>query len=129
MRAESERFLEQADVMLGRADVMLTVGLNEDAARCAYLACHHAALGYVFERTGAVSKSHKGAQVEFYRLSKSDLRADDGLRRFLSHAYEFKAVADYFATRGGVITPDAAIEAVATARRFVDHFGALTPEG
>ena len=34
MKSESAAFLQQADIMLGRADLMLSVGLNEDAARC-----------------------------------------------------------------------------------------------
>ncbi len=43
MRPESSAVLRQADVMLGRADLMLSVGLNEDAAREAYMACFHVA--------------------------------------------------------------------------------------
>ncbi len=73
---------------------MLTVGLNEDAARAAYLACFHVAQAYLFERTDRTPKSHKGVQMEFFRLVREDARADGDLRRFLSQSYEFKSVAD-----------------------------------
>ena len=43
MKPESSKFVEQANVVLARADLMLTVGLNEDAARAAYLASFHVA--------------------------------------------------------------------------------------
>ena len=43
MKPESSAFLDQAGVMLTRADRMLSAGLNEDAARAAYLACFHVA--------------------------------------------------------------------------------------
>lgn len=80
--------------MLARADRMLSVGLNEDAARAACLACFHVAQAYSVERTGKTAKSHQGVQTEFFRLSKDDARVDHGLQRFLSQSYEFKSVAD-----------------------------------
>jgi uncharacterized protein (UPF0332 family) len=43
--------VEQANIVLRRADTMLEAGLNEDAARAAYLACFHVAQAYIFERT------------------------------------------------------------------------------
>jgi uncharacterized protein (UPF0332 family) len=43
MKPESAKFVTQANIVLARADVMLKVGLNEDAAREAYLASFHAA--------------------------------------------------------------------------------------
>jgi len=46
---------------------MLSVGLNADAAREAYLACFHCAQAYIFERTGKVSKSHHGVQTQLLR--------------------------------------------------------------
>lgn len=67
MKDESAAFLHQADVMLARADTMLSVGLNADAAREAYLACFHCAQAYIFERTGKVSKSHHGVQTQLLR--------------------------------------------------------------
>ena len=56
MKPEVARFVEQANIVLARAAVMLTVDLtidlNGDAARAAYLASFHMAQAYVFARTG-----------------------------------------------------------------------------
>ena len=125
MKVESAAFLDRADVMLARAELMLSVGLNEDAAREAYLACFHAAQAYIFERTGNVSKTHRGVQTEFFRLSRDDGRADRALRRFLSQSYEFKSMADYGVGPDAVTSPGAATDAITAAKRFVCHFGGL----
>jgi len=125
MTPQAVQFVEQASVVLGRADRMLAVGLNEDAARAAYLACFHVAQAYIFERTSKTSKTHKGVQTEFFRLTREDSRADTELRPFLSQAYEFKSIADYFTGVDAVTSAVEAVEAVATARRFVAHFGGL----
>ena len=122
MKAESTAFVSQADVLLARAALMLSVGLNEDAARETYLACFHVAQAYIFERTGKVAKSHHGVQTEFFRLTKDDPRTDTELRRFLSQSYEFKSVADYGVGPEAVTSAQEASDAVATARLFVAHF-------
>ena len=70
--------------------MMLNVGLNEDAARAAYLASFHAAQAYNFERTDKVATSHHGVQTEFLRLTRDNPRADHRLRRFLTKSYDFK---------------------------------------
>ena len=127
MKPESARFVEQAALVLARADIMLTVSLNEDAARAAYLASFHVAQAYIFERTDKTPKSHNGVQVEFFRLSKDDARVDAALRRFLSQAYEFKSVADYATGPDAVTSASDARDAVATAKRFVAHFAQLVP--
>ncbi len=113
--------------MLGRGERMLSVGLYEDAARCAYLACFHIAQGVIFERIEEVFKTHKGVQAEFSRLIKNDSRVDHELRKFLSRSYDFKSVADYGIGPDAVISASAAVGAVATARRFVTHFAYLIP--
>ena len=64
--AESTKFIEQAQLLIARADVMLTVSLHEDAARASYLACFHAAQAYIFERTEKTAKSHHGVQTELF---------------------------------------------------------------
>jgi uncharacterized protein (UPF0332 family) len=84
MKPESAKFVEQANIVLARADVMLSVGLNEDAAREAYLASFHMAQVYIFERTEKTFKTHHGVQREFFRLTKDDARTDLELRRFLT---------------------------------------------
>ena len=127
MKPESAKFVEQANIVLARADVMLDVGLNEDAARAAYLASFHVAQAYIFERSDRISKTHHGVQREFFRLTREDARVDGGLRRFLSRAYEFKSIADYFSGPNPVTSPEDATEAVATAKRFVAHFVQLVP--
>jgi uncharacterized protein (UPF0332 family) len=127
VRDESVAFLNQADVMLARADLMLSVGLNEDAAREAYLACFHVVQAYIFERTGKASKSHHGVQTEFFRLTKDDPRTDPELRRFLSQSYEFKSVADYGTGPDAVTSPQEATKAITTAKRFVAHFRSMVP--
>jgi uncharacterized protein (UPF0332 family) len=125
MKDESAAFLGQADVMVGRAERMLAAGLNEDAARTAYLACFHTAQAYVFERAGRTSKTHHGVQTEFLRLTRADRRADPELRRFLSKSYEFKSVADYGVGPDAVTSVSQAADAIATAKRFVSHFRGL----
>ncbi|HTI82141.1 MAG TPA: HEPN domain-containing protein [Acetobacteraceae bacterium] len=125
MKPEAVRFIEQANIMLDRARIMLTVDLNEDAAPAAYLACFHAAQAYIFERSDRTAKTHQGVQSEFFRLSHVDSRVDQELRRFLSRSYEFKSIADYFSGSDPAVLPDEAADSVDTARRFVDHIGGL----
>ena len=95
MKPESAKSVEQANIVLARADIMLSAGLNEDAARQAYLASFHVVQAYIFERTDGTFKMHHGVQREFFLLTKDDVRTDQNLRRFLSQSYEFKSVADY----------------------------------
>lgn len=115
----------QADIVIGRAERMLATGLFEDAARSAYLACFHVAQALIFERTGRTAKSHHGVQVEFFRLSREAPDTDPQLRKFLSEAYEFKSVADYAIGADAILPAEEAAGAVATARRFMAHFGKM----
>jgi uncharacterized protein (UPF0332 family) len=119
---EATVFVEHANTILARANVMLNAGLNEDAARAAYLAAFHVAQAYIFERTGKAFKTHNGVHREFARLAMGDQRIDAELRRFLPRAYEFRSVADYFSGPNPVTAPEAAAEALETAHRFVVHF-------
>jgi uncharacterized protein (UPF0332 family) len=127
MKPESAKFVQQANIVLARADIMLTANLNEDAARAAYLASFHVAQAYIFERTGKTSKSHHSVQTEFFRPTKDDSRVDHDLRRFLSQSYDFKSVADYSTGPDAVTSARDACEAVTTAKRFVAHFTNLVP--
>jgi uncharacterized protein (UPF0332 family) len=119
---EATLFIERANIVLGRAGVMLEAGLNEDSAWAAYIASFHVAQAYIFERTGKAFKTHRGVRQEFFRLTQADGRTDPELRRFLARAYEFKSVADYFSGPNPVISQDEAEEAIRTARHFVAHF-------
>ncbi|QXX75938.1 HEPN domain-containing protein [Methylovirgula sp. HY1] len=125
MKPESAKFIEQANICIARAETMMTVHLHEDAARAAYFASFHVAQAYIFERTEKTSKSHKGVQTEFFRLSKDDARVDHDLRRFLSQSYEFKSVADYFMGGEAGTSEQEAADAIATAKRFIEHFSSL----
>jgi len=116
---EAERFLQNADDHLERGETMLSPGLSDDAGRAAYLAAFHAAQAILFERTGTVFKSHKGVNVEFLRLTKEDPHFNPDQRRFLSRAYEFKAVADYDIGPIAEVLPEQATAAIDAARRFV----------
>jgi hypothetical protein len=49
---QAARFVAKAQQLLGDAETMLSVGLNEAAGRTAY----HAAQALIFERAGKVSK-------------------------------------------------------------------------
>lgn len=125
MKAESAIFVEQATIILARAQIMLRAGLNEDAARAAYMAGFHVAQAYIFERTDKTSKSHKGVQIEFFRLTKDDPRIDVELRKFLSQSYDYKSVADYFTGPDASTSAEEATNALATSRRFVTHVSEL----
>jgi uncharacterized protein (UPF0332 family) len=73
---EAEHYLAKARLTLTHARTMLTVDLTEDAGRAAYLAGYQAAAAFIFERTGKVGKTHKGAHTEFARLSVNEPRVD-----------------------------------------------------
>ena len=87
MKPETAEFIVYAIKLLGDADKMLDAGLDDHAARTAYLACFHVARAYTFERNGRTAKTHGGVQTEFFRLSKDDDRSDSELRAFLTTAY------------------------------------------
>lgn len=125
MKTASAAFVKQANIVLERAEIMLRAGLNEDAARAAYMSGFHIAPAYIFERTEQTSKSHKGVQTEFFRLTKDNPRVDHELRRFLSQSYDYKSIADYFTGPEASISAEEASNAVATAKRFVAHFADL----
>jgi uncharacterized protein (UPF0332 family) len=63
MTPEASRFLDKANRLLGEADTMLGVGLNEAAGRTAYLAAFHVAQAFLLERTAKVFKTHNGVQA------------------------------------------------------------------
>ena len=125
MTPEATRFLDKAVRLLAEAQTVLGLGLGEAAGRTAYLAVFHAAQALIFERTGAVAKTHNGVQTEFLRLTKGDSRADPVLRTFLSQAYNLKTVADYETDPSVGVTPARAADAVDAAERFVAHVGTL----
>ena len=98
---------------------MLTVQLTEDAGRAAYLAGFHAAQALVFERTGAVTKTHRGTHAESARVTRNEPRVDEKLRRFLPQAYDLKALCDYELGPDATVPYKTASEAVETAASFI----------
>jgi len=127
VKPQASAFLDKARELLGRADAMLGIGLNEDAGRTAYLAGLHAAQAFIFESTGRVFRKHSGVQREFARLVKSEPSIDPELRAFLPRTYNLKAVADYETGPGSKVSTESARAAVQTARRFVEYIIALIP--
>jgi uncharacterized protein (UPF0332 family) len=121
MKPQTSAFLEKSRELLGRADTMLGVGLNEDAGRTAYLAGLHAAHALIFETTGKAIKRHSGVQREFARLVKDDPRFDRELRAFLPRTYNLKAIADYETGPALQVSAEAARDAIQTARRLVER--------
>jgi uncharacterized protein (UPF0332 family) len=122
MTPESEYFLDKACKLLGDAEVMLKVDLNDAAGRTAYLAAFHAAQAFISERTGQSVKTHKGVQAELHRLTRDATGFDAELRGFLSHAYNLKAAADYETGPAAEISHERASAALQRARRFVAYF-------
>jgi uncharacterized protein (UPF0332 family) len=122
---EAERYLAKARLTLEHAHTMLTVNLTEDAGRAAYLAGYHAAEAFIFERTGKVTKTHKGAHTEFARLTVNESRIDLELRRFLPRAYDLKAICDYELGPDAVVPREKADAAIQTASSFVDCIASL----
>jgi uncharacterized protein (UPF0332 family) len=127
VKPETAEFIAYAIKLLGDADKMLDTGLDDHAARTAYLACFHMARAYTFERNGRTAKTHGGVQTEFFRLSKDDDRSDPELRAFLTTACHYKSNSDYETGPEDNPSPEEAREAVETARRFVAQFALLTP--
>jgi uncharacterized protein (UPF0332 family) len=95
---------------------MLTVELAEDAGRATYLAGYHAAEAFIFERTGRVTKTHKGAHSEFARLARYESAIDTELRRFLPRAYDLRAICDFGVGPESVVPMERAVSAVEEGR-------------
>jgi uncharacterized protein (UPF0332 family) len=125
VKPETVQFIAYARKLLADATIMIQSGLNDHAARTAYLACFHAARAYTFERGGQLAKTHRGVQTEFFRLSKDDDRSSPELRAFLTRAYTYKSSADYETGPEDETGPVEAQEAVEIARRFVAEFAVL----
>jgi uncharacterized protein (UPF0332 family) len=122
---EAERYLAKARLTLEHARTMLTVKLTEDAGRAAYPAGYQAAEALIFERTGKVTKTHKGAHREFARLTVNEARIDASLRQFLPQAYDLKAICDYELGPDAVVPLQTALAAVDKAAQFVDCIASL----
>lgn len=125
MTPEAGRYLDRARQCLIRARLILAAGVGEDAGRAAYLAAFHAAQALIFERTGAVAKTHRGVRSQFARLTRNEPRVDAELRRFLPDGYNLKSIADYEVGPDAVVPLEEAAGAIAIATRFVDRVAEL----
>lgn len=124
MRAETEAHLRKARAVLAGAAKIIAIELPEIAAREAYLAAFHAAQALISERTGKSPKTHSGVRSEFSKLAQNEPVIERETVRFLTTAYRYKEVADYFLdTDVKAITQAEAEAAVARASSFVESIG------
>lgn len=124
MRAETEAHLRKARAVLAGAAKIIAIELPEIAAREAYLAAFHAAQALISERTGKSPKTHSGVRSEFSKLAQNEPVIERETVRFLTTAYRYKEVADYFLdTDVKAITQAEAEAAVARASSFVASIG------
>ena len=121
MKPETERYLAKARQMLTEARTTAGVDLADAAGRASYLAAFHAAQALIFERSGKVSKTHRGVQIQFARLTKDEPSVSPELREFLPQSYNLKSVADYEVEPDASVPLEEAIAAIETAERFVDR--------
>jgi len=118
---ETNEHLDKAREYLVKARNLLDVmQYNDEAGRAAYLAAFHAAQALISERTGKTANTHEGVNSQFNLQTRGDERIDAELRRFLSHAYNLKAIADYETGPDAVVPLERVEAAIATAIRFLD---------
>ncbi len=125
MKSESAQYLDKARQALREARAVAGIGLPEAAGRAAYLAAFHAAQALMFERTAKVPKTHRGVHAQFARMANDEPKLDAELSRFLSQAYDFKAVADYEIGPDATVPLEEAISAMAASEAFVDQIAEL----
>jgi uncharacterized protein (UPF0332 family) len=117
---ETNEHLDKAREYLVKARNLLDVmQYNDEAGRAAYLAAFHAAQALISERTGKTANTHEGVNSQFNLLTRGDERVDAELRRFLSLAYNLKAIADYETGPDAVVPLERVEAAIETATRFV----------
>lgn len=120
MTPETHEHLVKARTYLSKARGLLDVlHYADEAGRAAHLAGFHAAQALISERTGKIAKTHEGVNSQFNLLTKGDTRVDSDMRRFLSQAYNLKAIADYKAGPDAVVPAERVEMAMAAATRFV----------
>ena len=125
MKPETAQYLDKARQALKEARAVAGIDLAEAAGRVTYLAAFHAAHALIFERSAKVPKTHRGVQALFSRLAKDIPELGADLSRFLSRAYDFKAVADYEIGPDATIPLAEAIAATKAAEDFVDRIAEL----
>jgi uncharacterized protein (UPF0332 family) len=112
---------------LANARAILAAGIAEIAAREACMAAFHAAQAILFERHGAVPRTHSGVHGAFGRLAAGEPSLGRSRGRFLPQAYRHKGNADYAVRR--TRDPAAAAEAIDAAADFVAAAEAVLTAG
>ena len=125
MKPEAVSYLEKAQPLLGEAEAIFGIYLNEAAGRTAYLAGFHAAQAFIFEHTDKTPRTHSGVHTEFLRLTKDDPRLDSDLRAYLSQSYNIKAIADYETGPGSKVSSARATATIEGGKRFVARIAEL----
>ena len=125
MKPEAAQYLDKARQALKEARAVAGIELAEAAGQAAYLAAFHAAKALIFERNAKVPKTHRGVHAQFSRLAKDIPRLGVELSRFLSQAYDFKAVADYEIGPDATLPLAEAISATEAAENFVARISKL----
>ncbi len=125
MKPEAAHYLEKARQALKEARAVAAIELAEAAGPAAYLAAFHAAQALIFERNAKVPKTHRGVHAQFSRLVNDVPELGAELPRFLSRAYDFKAVADYEIGPDATVPLADAITATEAAEDFVDRIAEL----
>jgi len=125
VKPEAAHYLEKARQALKEARAVAAIELAEAAGPAAYLAAFHAAQALIFERNAKVPKTHRGVHAQFSRLVNDVPELGAELPRFLSRAYDFKAVADYEIGPDATVPLADAITATEAAEDFVDRIAEL----
>jgi uncharacterized protein (UPF0332 family) len=132
VKAATKAHLDNAEAALRRARACVALLeqeplIAESIGREAYYAAFHAAKSLLYERRGAQSKRHGSVHREFAAITVEDASIDQTLSRFLVHAYELKLIGDYSTDPSKQVTATVALDALATATRFVEAITALLP--
>ena len=127
MMPETRDLLAKAGTALGNARAILAIEVAEIAAREAYMTAFHAAQALLFERNGAVPKTHSGVHGAFGRIAKAEPAIGRDLSRFLADAFSKKQIADYATNR--TIDLAEAGEAIEQAAKFLATIEAVLAKG
>ncbi len=119
MKPETMIYIDAAERDLAEAKGILSLKYWRQASRLAYYARFHAAQALIFERTGKISKTHKGVHTLFHRLAQAELAIPPGAGVELVKAYSHKEIADYDFGTSPNVTSSQASNAIADAVRFV----------
>jgi len=125
VKPETAQYLDKARQALEEVRAVVGIELAEAAGRAAYLAAFHAAQALIFERSHKVPRTHRGVHAQFSRLAKDIPEMGSERPRFLSRAYDFKAVADYEIGPDATVPLAEAISAIEAAGNFVDRITQL----